>query len=176
MEINVHIGSRNPAKVSAVESVFSKEQGFVVHDMDIPSNVSPQPISDEETKQGAMNRAKYLVTECDASIGIGLEGGVVDEGDTMMICNWGALATKDGNLFVAGGARFPLPDSIANEIRNGKELGEVIDQWANKRDIRKNEGTVGVLTAGIVTRSKMFSHVAQLLYGQWQFQKNKKRQ
>ena len=39
------------------------------------SGVSPQPFSDEETIQGAINRARAAVKETGADIGIGLEGG-----------------------------------------------------------------------------------------------------
>ena len=30
----------------------------------------------------------------------------------LFMCNWGALATSDGKIFVAGGARITLPDDF----------------------------------------------------------------
>ncbi|WP_306454092.1 DUF84 family protein [Evansella halocellulosilytica] len=169
--MRVGIGSKNHAKVKAVKEVL--KTSFQIESLAVPSSVSEQPFSDVETKQGAINRAKYLVNHLSFDIGIGLEGGVVDEHHEMTICNWGALATKEGDVFVAGGARIPLPEEIAEQLRGGHELGDVIDQWANKIDVRKNEGTVGILTMGQITRVTMFEHVVRLLVGQWQLQNQK---
>ncbi|UTR11431.1 DUF84 family protein [Evansella sp. LMS18] len=163
----IYIGSTNPAKIAAVQSVFTDAQ---VLSEEVPTSVSPQPLSDEETKQGAVNRAVYLITNNkNVSLGIGLEGGVIDSEEGMFLCNWGALAVKGGGVYTAGGARIPLPDDIAAKIRAGNELGDVIDQWAEKTDVRKKEGTIGILTAGEITRELMFEHIVRLLYGQWKF-------
>ena len=55
-------------------------------------------LSDEETMQGAINRAKRALEEGEAPIGIGLEGVMKTEHGLFM-CNWGALATMDGKVF-----------------------------------------------------------------------------
>ncbi|RNA70391.1 DUF84 family protein [Alteribacter keqinensis] len=160
----VVVGSKNPAKINAVREVFKDD--FAVTGKEAPSAVSDQPVSDEETRTGAINRARYLV-EKGAEIGIGLEGGVIDTEEEMLLCNWGSLATRSGDIYVAGGARIPLPEEIAAKVRNGEELGKVIDEYANQTDVRKGEGTIGILTRGMVSRSEMFSHVVKLLYGQF---------
>ncbi|MBU9713731.1 DUF84 family protein [Evansella tamaricis] len=163
----LYLGSNNPAKKKAVEHVFPNEVMIITQD--VPSFVSPQPFSDEETRKGAINRATYLVEKLGASFAIGLEGGVVEDGEEMLLCNWGALATNTGELYIAGGARIYLPQDLADMIRNGLELGEAIDKWANKKKVREGEGTIGILTDGEITRDTMFEHVVRLLYGQWKF-------
>ncbi|UCZ52326.1 DUF84 family protein [Bacillus shivajii] len=171
--MKIGIGSTNEAKVQAVKSVFNDT--YDIEALSVQSEVSNQPFSDLETKQGAIHRARNIVLNDSFEIGIGLEGGVAEENHQMFICNWGSLVTKSGQVFIAGGARIPLPDEIADELRKGEELGDVIDRWTNKTGVRKNEGTVGVLTMGIVTRDKMFEHVVQLLYGQWMFHEETKK-
>ena len=166
----IYIGSKNPTKVNAVKAVFKEEN---IISMDAPSSVPAQPFSDQETRKGAIQRAKFLIENMEAVIAIGLEGGVSDEEEGMFLCNWGALVTKEGKIYVGGGARILLPEEIAYHIRQGAELGDVIDHWANKNDIRKKEGTIGIFTDGIVTRESMFEHVVRLLYGQWRFYKGK---
>ncbi|MDN4526571.1 DUF84 family protein [Fictibacillus fluitans] len=163
------IGSANPAKVKAVESMVNDS----VVPLDVPSGVSPQPFSDEETRLGAVNRAKACV-EKGAELGFGLEGGVTEIGETLFLCNWGALADQDGWLIVASGAKIPLPDEIAAPIRAGNELGEVMARFTSDKDIRKKAGAVGVLTNGEMARDEMFMHIVKLLYGQYQFQKSYK--
>src|SRR5699024_5311940 len=88
------------------------------------SNVSAQPFSDQETMQGAINRAKECRDKVPDAFGVGLEGGVMIFFDQLFLCNWGALITPEGQTFVASGARIALPHSFIEPLENGKELGD----------------------------------------------------
>lgn len=169
--MKVGVGSTNPAKVKAVQVTF-EGLNAEVSPLNLSSGVSSQPFSDLETKEGAINRAKACVTEGKVEVGIGLEGGVIDNGDEMYLCNWGALATENGELFVASGAKFPLPEFIASEVRKGRELGDVMGEFTKNMDVRKKEGAVGIFTSGYVTRDEMFTHVMKLLVGQYKYNQN----
>lgn len=68
--MRVAIGSKNPAKINAVKNVFKDE----IISVDAESGVSEQPMSDEETIKGAINRAIQAAELGEAEIGIGLEG------------------------------------------------------------------------------------------------------
>lgn len=130
MQQTVIIGSKNPTKVEAVRNVFSN---FEVNSLEVPSNVSVQPFSDEETRIGAINRAKGCISGEAGSIGIGLEGGVMYVDDTLFLCNWGALATADGELFTASGARIALPKEFEKELKTAGELSVVMDAYTKKK-------------------------------------------
>jgi inosine/xanthosine triphosphatase len=169
--MKIAIGSKNPAKVTAVKEVFKDKQAeFIIVDAD--SGVSAQPMSDEETIQGAINRAIAAAEKAGADIGIGLEGGVQPTEHGLMLCNWGALAVKGREPIIAGGARLPVPNEVADQVLSGSELGPVMDQYAEKQNVRKNEGAVGIFTNRQVNRSEMFTHVMKLLAGQYEY-KNK---
>ncbi|MGC4376055.1 DUF84 family protein [Fictibacillus sp. Mic-4] len=158
----IAIGSKNPAKVKAVKQVLNQE----VVSFEVPSGVSAQPFSDEETKRGAVNRAKKCV-EKGAEIGIGLEGGVTRMGDVLYLCNWGALVDSYSNTFVASGAKIPLPESIAAALYNGSELGDVMAELTSDQNVSKKEGAIGIFTNGIISRDEMFVHIVKMLYGQY---------
>ncbi|MCR6107637.1 DUF84 family protein [Salipaludibacillus agaradhaerens] len=160
------VGTLNEAKLMSVRDVFGET--CEVYGYEVPSGVSAQPLTDEETKQGAVNRAMYLIDKESADIALGLEGGVMVINDHYFLCNWGALATNFGHIFVAGGARIPLPDEVAASIKEGMELGDIMERYASKLNVRKNEGAVGILTNLQVTRSEMFSHINRLLKGQFE--------
>lgn len=166
MQPTVIIGSKNPTKVEAVRNVFSE---FEVSSLEVPSNVSVQPFSDEETRIGAINRAKACAAGRAGSIGIGLEGGVMYVDDTLFLCNWGALATEDGELFTASGARIALPKEIENGLKTAGELSIVMDAYTKKENVRSHEGAIGIFTNNLVSRENMFTHVVQLLKGQFNF-------
>lgn len=165
--MKIAIGTKNQAKAQAVKNVcneFMENIEFIM--LEVPSNVSEQPFGDKETLQGAKNRALNASMDEQVDLSFGLEGGVKELDGQLFICNWGVLHTKSGHQYKAGGAQIPLPEEIACAIRNGEELGPVMDQYTNQVGIRHHEGAVGVFTNGIVKRSDMFEHVVKLLVGQ----------
>ncbi|WP_204418245.1 DUF84 family protein [Bacillus tianshenii] len=175
--MKVAIGSNNPAKYKAVLEALQQLDiacNWSSHEVD--SGVRAQPISDEETVRGAIQRARNTLKESGADIAIGLEGGVVlDEGSKVMVCNWGALVDSEGNEFIAGGARIPLPDCFRDSIEQGVELGDLMEQYCNREGIRKHEGALGIFTNGTVSRVEMFKHVSLILIGQWQYKNHAKK-
>ncbi|MER2170518.1 MAG: DUF84 family protein [Psychrobacillus psychrodurans] len=164
------IATNNRAKTLAVETVgrlYYPDAIFI--NQEVPSLVSEQPMSNEETRQGAINRSKQAMDLLDGTFSVGLEGGVHEIDGMMYICNWGALAMKNGKVFTATGAGIPLPEKIAEQLRAGGELGPIMDVYANKKGIRHDEGAIGVFTNGLINRSAMFEHIMLLLIGQYEF-------
>ncbi len=166
--MKIIIGSKNPAKISAVKNSFAQAAIEFVS-LDISSGVKDQPFSDEETIRGAINRAIGALNQGDGDIGIGLEGGVHETSHGLLLCNWGALSVKNREPFIAGGARFLLPEEVATKLRAGEELGPVMDDYAKMKNVRKHEGAVGIFTNGMVNRVDMFTHVTKLLVGQYRY-------
>ncbi|TYS69114.1 DUF84 family protein [Sutcliffiella horikoshii] len=176
--MKVVVGSRNPAKYKAVHNAMRElEMEAETINLEVESGVSKQPMTDQETIEGALHRARGALKEIeDADFAIGLEGGVVLDSTpsaSVMVCNWGALVAKDGMEYIAGGARIPLPDAFKQEILTGKELGDIMDEYCQRKDIRKHEGALGIFTEGAVSRIEMFQHVSKLLIGQWIYNEKK---
>lgn len=162
----VYLGSKNPAKVDAVMEVFN---GFQLVTFAVDSGVSSQPKSDEETIRGALNRARSLPAD---GLRVGLEGGLEIHNDMLFLVNWGVLIDKMENIYYAGGTRIPLPSKFKKPLLNGKkELSELIDEYTNQKDIRSNEGTIGIFTNNLVVRKDIFVHICKLLYGQFLYKK-----
>lgn len=173
--MKVAIGTHNRAKLKAVQNVVNTYFDDIEFlEVDVPSNVSSQPFSDEETRQGAINRALNTLEATGAELNFGLEGGVREIDGIMYCCNWGALALKNGQVLTAAGAQFMLPEEIAKKLRAGKELGPIMDEYTNEKDTRHHKGAIGVLTANLVDRKEMFEHIVTLLIGQYFFLKKEK--
>ncbi len=166
-KLHAGIASKNPSKIRAVADTLEElGYAFDLASAETASGVSDQPRSLAETRLGAINRAKAMV-EQSVEIAIGLEGGVYELDGDMYLCNWGALATKDGKQYTASGAQIPLPDEIALELRAGGELGPIMDAYANESGIRHHKGAIGILTGGLIKRDEMFGHIVKLLLGQY---------
>ncbi|WP_153730698.1 DUF84 family protein [Sporosarcina obsidiansis] len=162
------LGSKNQAKMrAAVRTIERYIDNSNVSSAPVASGVSAQPMSDEETRQGAINRAVAASELQDDTYGIGLEGGVRMIDQTMYLCNWGALVAPNGHIYTAAGAQIPLPEDLAAEIKNGTELGDAVDHYFKKQQIRLSEGAMGMLTAQVVPRDVLFEHIMQLLIGQY---------
>ena len=163
----IAIGTKNKAKIAAVEEVANSYFADAAFNyISVPSGVSEQPFSDGETRQGAINRAVRAMEATGADLSFGLEGGVYERDGMMYCCNWGAVAIKGGPVISSSGASFVLPDEIAGQLRAGKELGPVMDEFTRTKDIRQHAGAVGIFTDGLVDRKVMFEHIVALLIGQ----------
>ncbi|KMK77801.1 DUF84 family protein [Alkalihalobacillus pseudalcaliphilus] len=166
--MKIAVGTKNPAKVHAVQELFLKMNAGV-QSVEVPSGVSSQPFSDEETVEGAVNRAKAALQITESDLGFGLEGGVTETTGGLMLCNWGALVNKQGQVWLASGAKILLPFDVARSLREGRELGDIMAELTADHDIRKKEGAIGVFTAGRITRKQMFLHIVEMLYGQYEY-------
>ncbi|WP_033542274.1 DUF84 family protein [Planococcus sp. CAU13] len=168
-KMKIAVASKNPAKIRAVsEACAELNLNVEVIAAETESGVAAQPFSLSETRLGAVNRATAALA-AGADLAIGLEGGVYELEGILYLCNWGAMATADGAIFTAAGAQIPLPETIAEQLRAGRELGPVMDDFANETGVRKHIGAIGILTAGGVDRGEMFGHVVKLLIGQFQY-------
>ncbi|WP_082406817.1 DUF84 family protein [Bacillus sp. JCM 19041] len=160
----VAVGSKNPAKVHAVQDILIAEKVEVIS-IKAESHVSAQPFSDEETREGAINRSKEALQLANSDFGIGLEGGVYKLGEQLFLCNWGALITKNEEIYVASGLRLPLPNAIANQLYDGLELSEALQ--IIEPELAITNGAVGYLTGNYISRKAMFAEVVKACYGQY---------
>ena len=154
----VTVGSTNPVKVSASRAVVERLfAGAQVSGAAVSSGVPDQPWGDEETIRGALARAHAARDATDADIGIGIEGGVVENADgTVRTCAWAAAVTRDGRHGVGGSLALTLPRHVAELVRAGSELGHAMDAVTGTRNIKQGVGAVGILTHGLVTRQQAY--------------------
>ena len=143
--MRVSVGSLNPAKISAVQSVFEKVwPGVEVVSAAVPSGISEMPVGDEITLSGARNRAKAAREQLDADFGVGLEGGVHLDSAGLLLMGWVVIVDRNGREGVGGAARLPLPEDIAKEVLAGRELGPLMDDILGEENIKQKGGAVGL--------------------------------
>lgn len=164
--MNIVIASLNKAKINAVTTVYPD---YKVTPVAVSSEVSNQPIGDEETLLGAINRAKNAQNQYPGTTAIGLEGGVMFLRDELYLTNWGAMLTPEGYLFTGAGARISLPSSFKEEICFGLELSELMNDFTKRNDIRHREGAIGIFTSLHLNRSDLFAQIVTLLKGQKEY-------
>ena len=121
--MKVYLGSKNIVKINATKEVL-EQYGFEVVGVDVDSKVSSQPKCDQETIEGAYNRAKALPKN---SFRIGLEAGIEMLNGQMYLTNFGVLIDPNDNVYRAGGTRIVLPNEIAKLILEDNGFGYFIN-------------------------------------------------
>jgi inosine/xanthosine triphosphatase len=154
----IAVGSKNPVKLAAASAVARRlVPDVTVEAVQVPSGVPDQPFGDDETIRGAIARARAARETLDSDFGVGLEGGVVVmEDGTMRTCAWAAVVSRSGRHGVGGSLAMPLPDSVAELIRGGMELGHAMDALTAQTNTKHGAGAVGILTAGLVDRQAAY--------------------
>ena len=152
------VGSKNPVKIEAVKSVCKEVfEEVEVFSLEAPSNVSEMPFGEKEAIQGAKNRANYCLNETNTDLSFGLEGYVTEDySESMFLSGWSVVISRDGTVGMGSGGRIELPEYISEKLRNGKELGPLIDNILDEDGIKEGIGTIGILTDGRITRKESF--------------------
>ncbi|MXR41221.1 inosine/xanthosine triphosphatase [Halobaculum sp. WSA2] len=158
--MRIGVGSGNPVKREATERAVTGEDGFgddaVVEACPVPSGVSEQPSGHDETRAGAVNRANAVLDAADEpyDLGVGIEGGVAEyEGDDGLYLVMWAAVTDGERVGDGAGPSLALPGRIATRVRDGEELGPVMDDVLGESDVARKQGAAGALTGGRVDRT-----------------------
>jgi len=166
------IGSKNPVKIKAVQSVFTKffpDILFEFRHYDVPSQVSPQPWGNDETIQGAIFRAKNALTSFiqDNSICIqtypnsfyyiGIEAGLIPIPQTVsgyMDIQYCAIFDKMGHFSLGAGSGWEYPKKIIDELKLNPnlEIGTIMARLENDPDVKYKNGAIGYYSQNKITR------------------------
>ncbi len=159
--MKIVVASRNPAKLGAVKDAFCSQfphELLELLSVDVDSGVSDQPMSDDETRHGARNRATNAsVTKPDAEFWVGLEGRVAAIGEQLMAFAWMAVTGTSGNVSEARSVTLPLPPAVKQLMDTGLELGDANDRVFSSVNSKQKGGAVGLLTDGLYTREGIYS-------------------
>ena len=161
--ITVTVASLNPVKLACVKKSFEKVfkgKDVSVRGVSISSGVSDQPMGDEETLQGALNRSqgaleKYRDSQLDAGdlpqaeistahYFVGIEGGATDDGTQMECMAWIVVRDTSGRIGRARTGTFQLPKKVRELVLGGMELGPADDQVGSLRVLKLDTDTDGI--------------------------------
>lgn len=153
------VGSKNPVKINCTLSAFQKvfpNDSVLVEGVSVPSGVADQPMSDQETHQGALNRTRKAKQEhSDAQYWVGIEGGIEDGDAGMEAFAWVTILSENQHG-QARTATFQLPPKIQKLVHQGIELGEADDIVFDRKNSKQSNGAVGILTNDLLDRAAYY--------------------
>ena len=158
--MKVVVASRNPAKLRAVSEAFAAQFPNDTPELlpvEVASGVGEQPMTDDETRHGARNRANNASEAIpDADFWVGLEGGVEAFDEQLMAFAWMAIKGPGGDISEARSVTLPLPPAVKALMDSGLELGEANDQVFATVNSKQKGGAYGLLSDGRYTREDIY--------------------
>ncbi|MEW9797738.1 inosine/xanthosine triphosphatase [Alteromonas sp. CYL-A6] len=159
--MKLYVGSKNPVKVNAVTHVLQDvlDCEMDVTAMSVPSGVPDQPMNEDETRLGAVNRVKNCLRahpqDRDSAWFAAIEGGVdvLDDGPATFAY---VALYHQGRWSVTRSASLPLPAQVYQALENGEELGHVMDRLFNTDNVKQKGGAIGLLTRNRATRQSVY--------------------
>lgn len=157
----IAIGSTNNAKIRAVEEAVQNSIYFSnikLISFAVRSDVSEQPLSLQETIQGAKNRSKNAFYQCDCKYSFGIESGLMKAETSTGYLHVSACCIYDGNNYFTGlSSGFEIPLPILDLIfKKQMDLTQAClhSGISNNSKIGSTEGLIGVLTKGKIDRKE----------------------
>jgi inosine/xanthosine triphosphatase len=155
----VNIASANPVKVKATREGFSRmftKERFDFRMVKSTAVISSQPMSDEETLDGATRRAENIREQApEGDYWVGIEGGISDWPIGMGAFAWVVVLSKD-RIGRGRSGEFFLPENVADLVRQGVELGEADDRIFSRNNSKHGNGAIGLLTNDVVDRANLY--------------------
>ena len=168
----VALGSTRNAKITALRDSISQIsaidknwQNAKIIAKDVVINIPAMPMTDKELMLGAKARAEAIAKLCNeqsqtANFYVGLEGGFhsvyLDDKSYTFLRGW-AYVTDTKQSSYGASPSIIVPDKIVDQVvREERELGEIIDEIAGQVDVRSHQGTWGILSLDLFTRSMSF--------------------
>jgi len=130
--MKIAVGTTSEPKIQFLKEILDELKiDYTLLPFAANSEVSEQPISDDETRTGSLNRAKNALTEHkDADIGIGVEVGYHPNknGDYEIFC-WASIIDQKGRQISGQSHKLLLPEFHQGILKENKLLGDYVRQY-----------------------------------------------
>lgn len=167
--MKILVGSKNPAKVSAVREIlqdYPHLKDAVVEGFEVALDIPEQPRTLEETSNGAVARAKAVFNDCDYSVGI--EAGFMQVPNAKSgYMNVTVVAIYDGaDIHIGMSSAFETPDSdiMKMVVEEDKTLNEaaIARGLSTPENAGVKEGVIGAITKGRLPRKEYVMQALQM--------------
>lgn len=134
---------------------FQENDEYAITPCDVASGITDQPLDEEITITGAINRAhNALEIEPASDYGIGLEAGLIEIGNMgfFLVCVC-ALLEKNGKIHLGISGKTSLPIEVSKAVKDGGSFGKLIREYHDTCDngIKKEWATK------LISREQEFS-------------------
>jgi inosine/xanthosine triphosphatase len=171
----VAVGSTNPAKVKGTRLAFGRALGLrttTIKAVKTIPFVGSQPLSLEETVEGAQERAMFALESARTDFGVGVEAGLVELGRSWpghcLNLQVAAIVDATGRLSFGCSSGFPIPAEFVEKLKQDRqELDRYTHQLAGAKKVREEEGIVYHLSKKRLSRVEMTEQCVSMALIPW---------
>jgi inosine/xanthosine triphosphatase len=172
---HVAIGSTNPAKMKGTRLAFSRTLGrgpVLLKGVDTTALVRSQPLSLDETVEGAQERAAFALETARPDFGVGVEAGLFGLGRAwpghFLNVQIAAVVDRAGHLSFGCSSGFPIPGGLVAKL---KERREELDRYTHElvgvTKVKEEHGIVYHLSQRRLSRVEMTEQCVSMALIPW---------
>ncbi|MDA4135248.1 MAG: inosine/xanthosine triphosphatase [Thaumarchaeota archaeon] len=169
----VAVGSTNAAKTVGVKRAFSTLfRDLELREVDASKLVRAQPMTLDETVEGAQERAIFSLESARSDFGVGVEAGLIGLGEGWpghhLNLQIAAIVDSSGRLSFGCSSGFPIPSRFVERLRkNYEELDRYAHELTGAKKVREEHGVVYGLTKGRLSRVEMTEQCVSMALVPW---------
>ncbi len=153
--MKIIVGTKNQKKVDVVGRIFRDffhDQQIEVISRNADSGV-PEAPHDQETYDGAMNRARECASAGQADYYVGIESGLVKRYGHYFEEAWAVIITSDGKEQIGYSSGLVLPQVVVERMHDGEKHNDIMRYFDQKFDLPDdNRDTWSRYTGGHISR------------------------
>ncbi len=134
-QMKIAVGTASDQKIGYLEEILKElEIDYSLKPFPVSSGVRDQPLSNQETKTGSINRARNALSQSiDSDFAIGIEVGYHPNknGKYKMFC-WSTIVDNKGNIVSARSHQLLLPKFYQDLLQENKYLCDYVDQYLSQ--------------------------------------------
>lgn len=162
--MKIIVGTKNPTKLSIVESVFTEIMSPTVLEVlghNAPSGV-PEAPHDKQTYDGALNRANACRELGSADYYVGIESGIVKRYGEVFEEAWAAIIPAGDEPLIGYSSGLMLPKIVAERMSNGEMHNEIMADYDKLFKLpNDNRDTWSRYTGGNISREVSLSEAVR---------------
>lgn len=154
----IFLGTTSESKLEIVKSVLRAD--YEIIPVEVKSGIVDQPLDEDTTIKGAINRAKNAVNSSqDYEFSIGLEGGLEKINDLYHLVCVVALVNQGGDVYMGISNKLPLPKDVSVRIENGEQFGMAIREFMKNIQNNSSNNSIQLIEhiQELIDRKKSFS-------------------
>ena len=171
----VAVGSTNPAKMKGTRLAFSrtlKTGTLVLKAVNTTALVRSQPLTLDETVEGAQERAMFALETARPDFGVGVEAGLIELGkawpDHYLNVQIAAVVDTAGSLSFGCSSGFPIPNRLVARLKERREeLDIYTHELAGVGKVREEHGIVYHLSGRRLSRVEMTEQCVSMALIPW---------
>lgn len=163
--MKILIGTTSEQKRKIIENILERSDSvFEIIPCEVDSGIVEQPLDEQTTTQGSINRASNAIelnkNNSEYDLSIGLEAGLCIVNNLYHLVCIASIIDRMGSVYTGVSKKNPLPKTVSDRVKSGEQFGEVIREF--EKEIVPQNSNISELISELINRTKGFSEALEI--------------